>query len=68
MKRLLFVLMCVSLASMASAEVVVVYRSDSGAAYGNTRGFRIDFDASTTSANVDWTPDLVDGMSTVWIP
>jgi hypothetical protein len=53
---------------MASAEVVVVYRSDSGAAYGNTRGFRIDFDASTTSANVDWTPDLVDGMSTVWIP
>jgi hypothetical protein len=46
---------------MASAEVVVVYRSDSGAAYGNTRGFRIDFDASTTSANVDWTPDLVDG-------
>jgi hypothetical protein len=61
MKRILLVFMCVALASMASAELVVVYDND-GDAYGNTRGFRFDFDASTTSANVDWTPDLVDGQ------
>lgn len=61
MKRVLLVLMCVSLAAIASAEVVEVY-DNTGDSYGNTQGFRIDFDASTSSANVDWTPDLVDGQ------
>jgi hypothetical protein len=61
MKKILFVLLCAGLASLASAEVVVVY-DNTGDSYGNTQGFRIDFDASTSSANVDWTPDLVDGQ------
>jgi len=46
---------------MVSAEVVTVY-DNTGDSYGNTQGFRIDFDASTSSVNVDWTPDLVDGQ------
>ncbi len=61
MKRVVFVFMCMALASMVSAGIVEVY-DNTGDAYGNTRGFRIDFDASTTSVNVDWTPDLVDGQ------
>lgn len=61
MKSLLFVLMCLGLAATVSAETVVV--SDGGSEdYGSTRGFRIDFDA-TSSTTVDWTPDLVSGKT-----
>lgn len=57
MKEVLFFLMCVGLVSMASAEFVSATDGD-GNLYGNTEGFRVDFDA-TPAAAADWTPDLI---------
>ena len=65
MKRFVFVLMCVCLVSMASAEIITV--SDSLAnTYGNTQGLVVDFDTSTAGLNADitsgWDPALASGQ------
>lgn len=53
--------MCIGLVSMVSAENVSATDGD-GNLYGNTEGFRVDFDA-TPASMADWMPDLVSGQT-----
>lgn len=59
MKRLLFMVMCVGMVSMASAEVFLLTDGGSGSPYGDTGGFVVDID---TTYNSSWNIDLVAGQ------
>lgn len=59
MKRVLFVLMCVGVVSMASAEVFLLTDGGSGSPYGDTGGFVVDID---TTYNSSWNMPLVAGQ------
>lgn len=59
MKRVLFVLMCVGVVSMASAEVFLLTDGGSGSPYGDTGGFVVDIDATYNSS---WNMPLVAGQ------
>ncbi|NLW84171.1 MAG: PEP-CTERM sorting domain-containing protein [Phycisphaerae bacterium] len=65
MKKILCVLMCVCLVSVASAEFITVTDSVANT-YGNTQGMAIDFDTTTADLNAaitaGWAPALVDGQ------
>ena len=65
MKKVLVVLMCMGLVSMASAEMLTITDGGSGSPYGDLSGFVLDVDTAYNNSGTSttgWDADLVAGQ------